>query len=187
MLTGGTLSLFEYDHDDLARQVQTGLERLAVSFLRAHGARIRRDLLDFHGHEQIDLEVEHDGHKLVVHQVGRPRGPGVTLAEPTEALEEVFESTFDGRPASQLPADELARWLASLPVGEAPAEEEQAAEDAANPLAAERGSAKPRREQGASFNPFLADQPKQAAANPFAATDKERQRQEVLRRLKGED
>src|SRR5688572_2516531 len=133
------MSFLDYDYDDLARQVQDGLERIGVSFLRSHGARIRRDLVDFHGFEQIDLEVSAGGHTLVVHQVGRPRGfDHSTAAVSADAPDEEFASSFDGAPAVNTPADEIARWLASLPVGEAPPERPRARADAANPFAAER-------------------------------------------------
>ena len=181
------MKLFDYDYDDLAHQVQTGLERLGINFLRGHGARIHRDLVDFHGYEQVDLELAYDGHTLKIHQVGRPRGPGVIAPEaPPGALEEAFESTFDGWPASDVPHERIARWLASLPAGEAAPERPKAALDASNPFAAERPRPQPRTEQPA-VNPFLADQPKQGGPNPFLDTDRERKRCEMLRRLKGDD
>ena len=182
-----SVKLFDYDYDDLAHQVQTGLERLGINFLRGHMARIHRDLVDFHGYEQVDLELAYDGHTLKIHQVGRPRGPGVSAPEaPPGALEEAFESTFDGWPASEVPHEQIARWLASLPPGEAAPERPRAALDATNPFAAERPPSQPRTEQPA-VNPFLADQPKQGGPNPFLDTDRERKRREILRRLKGDD
>src|SRR6266516_1702670 len=94
------VDIFDYDFDDLAQQVQTGLERLAINFLRGHGATMRRDVVDFHGYEQVGRELEPDGHALGIHQVGPPRGPGVSTAEAgPAALEVVFESTFDGWPS----------------------------------------------------------------------------------------
>jgi hypothetical protein len=182
------VSLFEYDYDDLAQQIQNGLERIAVNFLRAHGARVRRDLVDFHGYEQIDLELTHGGHTLKVHQVGRPRGPGYSPSEPPPAgLEEEFESTFDGWPASNTPLETIAQWLASLPAGEAPPEAPRAAKDASNPFAKEGPARTFDAPKEPAFNPFLADRPEPGGRNPFADPDRERRRQEMLRRLGGED
>ena len=85
-----------------------------------------------------------------------------------------------------MPHEQIARWLASLPAGEAAPQRPRAALDATNPFAAERPPSRPRTEQPA-VNPFLADQPKQGGPNPFVDTDRECKRREMLRRLKGED
>src|SRR5215211_1518853 len=132
------MTLFDYDHDDLAQQIQTGLERLAVNFLRSHGARIRRDLVDFHGYEQVELELTHSGHELKVHQIGRPRGPGVVEVEAVPGVEEIFESTFDGWPAADVPRETIAGWLAELPIGEARPEAPRPGGVQANPFTTER-------------------------------------------------
>ena len=47
------MGLLEWDYDELAERVQTGLDRLSVSFFRGHGGRLRRDELDFHGYEHV--------------------------------------------------------------------------------------------------------------------------------------
>src|ERR671932_196937 len=57
------MSLLDWDYDDLARQVQGGLDLLSVSFFRRHGARVRRDELDFHGYDHVEFELAHDGHR----------------------------------------------------------------------------------------------------------------------------
>jgi len=177
----------DYDYDDLAHQLQTGLERIAINFLRGHSARVRRDLVDFHGYEQVDLEVSHDGHTLKVHQAGPPRGPGMRLDEVAPAgFEETFECTFDGWPASDVPRETLVEWLADLPPGEAPPERSKPAPDGANPLA-EQPAPSPRVEHEPSFNPFMSEQPRRGSSNPFADTDRERKRQEMLRRLRGDE
>ena len=182
------MSFLEYDYEDLARQVQTRLDRLGVSFLRAHGARMKLDVVDFHGWERIDLELSHADHTLVVHQVGRPRGFEADPAEPPgPSTEEEFESTFDGWPAGNVPREELARWLARLPPGEAPPEKKTAPADPSNPFATERPRPVPSLASEPSFNPFLSDRRQTNDANPFADPDRERKRQEMLRRLKGDD
>jgi hypothetical protein len=181
------MSLFDYDYDDLAGQIQGGLERLAVNFLRGHGARVRRDLVDFHGYEQVDLELTHDGHTLKVHQVGRPRGPGIAMPEVAGHLEEAFESTFDGWPAADVPRETIASWLAALPAGEAPPEKLRAPEDPSNPFAVERPRSAPWAEQKPASNPFLTEPSRQAGSNPFLNTDREEKRKEMLRRLKGDE
>src|SRR5690242_5165388 len=113
------MSLLDWDYEELAERVQTGLDRLSVGFFRAHGARIRRDDEDFHGYEHVELEVSHGGHRLYVKQYGRARrldeGPPAPGAVPLEE----FASTFDERPAGEVARPELARWLAALPAGEA--------------------------------------------------------------------
>lgn len=183
------MTFLDYDYDDLARQVQDGLERIGVSFLRSHGARIRRDLVDFHGFEQIDLELSSGGHTLVVHQVGRPRGfDHSTVAVSAGAPDEEFDSTFDGSPAVNTPADEIARWLACLPAGEAPPERTRVRADAANPFAAERQEPTLCPEPEPLFNPFLGERSGSGGGlNPFADADRARKRDETLRRLRDED
>jgi hypothetical protein len=180
------MSLFSYDYDDLAAQIQHGLERIAVNFLRAHGAQVVRDAVDFHDIEQIDLELESAGHSLKVHQVGRPRGPGYE-ARPTPGLVEEFESLFDGWPAQNSGLDTIAGWLASLPAGEAPARRAEDHPAASNPFAVDRPKA-PRPDQASpAHNPFMTERSAGSAPNPFADSDAERRRQETLRRLRGDD
>lgn len=182
------MSFLDYDYDDLARQVQTGLERLGIGFLRAHGARMLRDLVDFHGYERVDLELTHGGHTLTIHQVGRPRGFEDDAAGQTApADEEEFESTFDGWPAENTPRAQIARWLGELPAREAPKEKAPPPTDRSNPFAAEPRPAVPRLEPEPSVNPFLADRPGPAGHNPFADPDRDRKRDELLRRLRGGD
>lgn len=181
------MSLLDYDYEDLARQVQTGLERVAINFLKRRGARVRKDVLDFHGFEQVDLEVRHGGHTLRVRQVGRPRGPGYEPAEaPPPGLEEIFESTFDGRPASAVPVQELARWLRSLPVGEAEPEPLREAPPIDNPFASPDLQRRQKATEPA-VNPFLAERAKSSDPNPFAPPRRNGEREELLRRLRGED
>jgi hypothetical protein len=177
------MSFLSYDYDDLARQVQHGLERVGISFLRAHGARMLRDVVDFHGNERIDLELSHDGHTLKIHQVGQPRG--FEGAEGPVDLEE-FESSFDGWPSENTAPEILAQWLAGLPAGEAPREAGRREVDATNPFASERPASTTRRAPDTSANPFLGERTEAPDSNPFAAGDREKQRQEMLRRLRGD-
>src|SRR5262249_19738599 len=116
------MSLLEWDYEELARRTRRGLDRLSVSFFRSHGARVRQDALDFPGHEHVELEVAHGGHRLRVRQYGQPQGPErASLEDAARGLVE-FVSTFDDRPTGQVAVGELARWLAELPAGEAPPE-----------------------------------------------------------------
>lgn len=179
------MSLLDYDYDDLARQVQEGLERLGISFLRARGARMLRDVVDFHGFERVDLRLSFAGHTLTIHQVGRSRGFDASAEQEGPAAEE-FESTFDGWPAVNAPREEIARWLAELPAGEA-AKERALPDVRSNPFAAERRESTPTLEPEPSFNPFLIDRPRSGEANPFADPDRDRKRDELLRRLRGDD
>lgn len=180
------MSLFDYDYDDLARQVQEGLERLGVNFLRSHGARITRDQLDFHGVEYVDLELTHDGRTLKVHQIGRPRGVADAPTESGPVEGETFESSFDGWPATNTPAEDIARWLAGLPAGEARPETARPTASVDNPFGASPPRAsQPSRES--DFNPFLGGGARPSGANPFADDERERKRQDALRRLKGDD
>jgi hypothetical protein len=183
------VSLFEHDYDDLARQIQSGLERIAVNFLRTHGARVKQDLVDFHGTERVKLELSHGGHTLKVHQVGKPRGPGVSSTDETPGpVEEIFDSTFDGWPAVNTPAEEIASWLQGLPLGEAPADEAGPRPEVTNPFASEAVSSAPTlSDVEPSLNPFLSEQARGPGPNPFADRDRDRKRQEILRRLRGEE
>jgi hypothetical protein len=184
-----SVGLLEHDYEDLARQVQTGLERIAVNFLRSHGARVHQDLMDFHGNERIDLELSYGQHTLRVRQAGRPRGPGFdsTEAAPAE-VEEVFESTFDGWPSTDVPPETIADWLRGLPVGEAARSETRTRRDPANPFVTEQATSAPRQaEREPALNPFLSELSGMPGPNPFAEGDRERKRQEMLRRLKGDD
>src|SRR5215210_1102563 len=137
------MSLLDWDYDDLARQAQEGLDRLSVSFFRRHGARMRRDVLDFHGYELVEFEVAYAGHRLRVRQYTRARGLDEAPRAGLEAGEE-FESAFDDRPAGDVPRTRLAQWLASLPAGEAVTEREQPAAEAANPFGVPPRSSAPR-------------------------------------------
>lgn len=182
------MGLFDYDYDDLARQLQTGLDRLAVSFLRGHRARMRRDLVDFHGNDQVEIELTHDGQTLKVRQARR--APAGVSPSGTSAAEvgEVFESTFNGWPSSDAPREEIARWLESLPAGEAPSETVQPVKDEGNPFAAAASSSpRPQRGQDESFNPFLTERSRPSGSNPFLDTDRAGKRDELLRRLRGDD
>jgi hypothetical protein len=182
------VSFLDYDFDDLARQVQYGLERLGINFLRSHRARVRRDLIDFHGYEQVDLELSHAGHTLRIHQAGRPRGfEDLPTTVEVDDTKEEFESTFDGSPAINTPPEIIAGWLASLPLGEAPPERKRANLEPTNPFAAERRPALPRLEPEPTFNPFVSGSAEPPGPNPFADPDRDRKRQEMLRRLRGED
>ena len=180
------MSLFDYDYDDLANQLQHGLERIAVNFLRARGARVRNDTVDFHGIESIDLELEYAGHSIKVHQVGRPRGPGYD-ARPEMGPGEEFETLFDGWPTENTGPEVIANWLASLPVGEAPPERESRQRASNNPFAAGRSSERRWDPVDPDRNPFLSEPSSGVDHNPFAVDDTERHRQEMLRRLRGDD
>jgi hypothetical protein len=181
------VDLFQYDYDELAQQVQHGLERVTISFLRAHGARLRRDQTDFHGKEYVELELHHGQHSLTVRQTRAAPPPGADLSLASPPPLDEFESSFDGWPAANTPAETIAAWLRSLPAGEAPAERPAARPEPTNPFLQERPG--PRSPGGApARNPFLAERPaRPPAENPFAADDdRERQRQELLRRLRGD-
>ncbi|HEY7068197.1 MAG TPA: hypothetical protein VII06_42505 [Chloroflexota bacterium] len=179
------MSLLNWDYDDLARQVQHGLDRLSVSFFRRHGARVRRDELDFHGYDHVEFEVAHDGHRLAVRQYTLARGPDERAAPTGPRPAEEFESTFDGRPAAQLPAGRLARWLASLPAGEAAPEAARPAADAGNPFAAPARPAAPP-PTAPAHNPFRTERADAPAANPFTTHSTDERRQEALDWLSGD-
>lgn len=180
------MSLFDYDYDELASQLQHGLERIAVNFLRSHRARVRNDTLDFHGVERIDLELEYAGHSIKIHQVRRPRGPGYD-ARPEMDPGEEFETLFDGWPTENTGPEVIASWLASLPVGEAPPERESRQPASNNPFVAERSSGRRPDPVDPGRNPFLSEPSSGSDRNPFAVDDTERRRQELLRRLRGDD
>jgi hypothetical protein len=183
------MSLLDWDYDELARRVQTGLDRLSVSFFRGHGARLRRDELDFHGFEHVELEINHDGHWLRVRQYGRARGQDEMAAGEAVPLEE-FSSTFDDRPATEAARPELARWLATLPAGEAPREAAPPAADLANPFAPP-AEARPRaRPEPAApaANPFLAERRSEPPPrNPFAPPAADERRDRALDWLRGDE
>jgi hypothetical protein len=184
------MSLLDWDYDEVARRAQTGLDRLSVSFFRGHHARMRRDELDFHGFEHVELEVSHDGHRLHVRQYGRARGQDEVLAAGEAVPLEEFESTFDNRPAAEVPVAELARWLATLPVGEAPREAARPAADPANPFAPSPDAPRPRRPEPPTpaANPFLAERPSASpTSNPFAPPAPEERRERALDWLRGDD
>jgi hypothetical protein len=181
------MSLLDWDYDDLARQVQHGLDRLSVSFFRRHGARVHRDELDFHGYDHVEFEVAHAGHRLRVRQYTRARGLDETTAPSGPRPAEEFESIFDDRPAAEFSVELLARWLASLPAGEASPETERPRADAANPFAA---PAKPRAPQAPSApaaNPFATERSPGPAANPFAPPAADERRQRALDWLSGDE
>jgi hypothetical protein len=181
------MSLLDWDYDDLARQVQGGLDRLSVSFFRRHGARVRRDELDFHGYDHVEFELAHDGHRLCVRQYTRARGLDETPAPSGPRPAEEFESQFDDRPAAEVPVERLARWLASLPLGEAPPETDRPAADAANPFAAPARRSAPRAPTAPAPNPFASERPSGPAANPFAPPAADERRQHALDWLRGDE
>jgi hypothetical protein len=180
------MGLLDWDYDDLARQVQGGLDRLSVSFFRRHGARVRRDELDFHGYDHVELEVTHDGHHLRVRQYTRAHGLADTAAPADPRPAEEFESLFDDRPAAEVAVARLARWLASLPAGEAPAEAQRPAADAANPFGVPQRPA-PRAPATPAANPFAGERPSGPAGNPFAPPGAEERRQHALDWLRGDE
>ena len=178
------MELFAYDHEELARRVQTGLDTMTINYLRAHGARMHRDDLDFHGFEHIDLEVRFDRHHLVVRQTGRLRDPAPGSDTAPEHDLSSFESTFDEQPASTVSIGLLAQWLALLPAGEHKEERSKPRVDASNPFLAdvqERQKAEP-------LNPFLAGA-KQASPepNPFAPDDSDKKRRAAFDWLAGDE
>lgn len=180
------MDLFAHDYDDLARQVQHGLERVGISFLRGHGARIRRDQVDFHGREYLDLELSHGPHNLKIHQVRSAPPPGSDLSVATPPPLEEFESSFDGWPAADGPDETIGAWLRSLPAGEAAPEPRSTHAEPGNPFAA--GPRPERRPEPASeFNPFRGERSAPSGSNPFADDERERRRRDALRRLKSED
>ncbi|MBX5491066.1 MAG: hypothetical protein IRZ14_07895 [Chloroflexi bacterium] len=176
------MGLLDWDYDELAQHLQTGLDRLTMSFLRGHRARVRRDAVDFHGFEHIELELAHGGHRLYVRQYG----PALDQAPPPVALDtpaREFVSTFDDRPTATVPRVELVRWLASLPAGEAPPERPSAEAVRDNPFA----PGPPRREPPPKANPFLAERSQPSQRNPFAPPSPEERRREALRWLQSDD
>jgi hypothetical protein len=181
------MSLLDWDYDDLARQVQHGLDRLSVSFFRRHGAHVRRDELDFHGYDHVDFEVAHAGHRLRVRQYTRARGLDESAAPSGPRPAEEFESTFDDRPAASVPVEQLARWLASLPAGEASPAVDRPAADAANPFAAPARPRAPRAPGPPASNPFATERPSGPAANPFAPPPADERRQRALDWLGGDE
>lgn len=179
------MSLLDWDYNELARRIQSGLDRATVSFLRGHRARIRRDEVDFHGYEHIELEVAHGGHRLHVRQYARARGLDEVAGAGAVPVEQ-FSSTFDGRPAAQVPVATLARWLATLPEGAAPAQTEAGALDPTNPFVAE-APPRPEPTSAPAANPFLAERASQPAVNPFAPPSPEERRRRALDWLRGDE
>ncbi len=182
------MSLLDWDYDEIAYRVQTGLDRLTVSFFRHHGARVRRDEVDFHGYEHLELEVAHDGHRLRVRQYARARGleetpPGRNEPYPTEEL----TSTFDDQPASAVPTERLARWLASLPAGQAASTPDLPPPDPTNPFAPPPRRAGGPQPPAPSHNPFLTERPAAPGPNPFAPPSPEEKRQRALDWLRSDD
>ncbi|GEM_PF-5202812 len=155
------MGLLDYDFLELAERVQQGLDRLAANYLASHHAIVRRDMVDFHGREHLDFEVEYAGHRLRVRQVGFP----LPIGETGQPRLEEFESLFDGRPSREIPRDELAAWLAALPSGRLAAAPVEPQPDPSNPFLhtpRAAGASQPSR------NPFLEEQrAKQPRANPL--------------------
>ncbi len=183
------MSLLEWDYDEIARRVQTGLDPIGVSFFRRHGARMRRDALDFHGFEHVDLEVAYDGHCLVVTQYARARGLDEIDGSERVPVEE-FTSTFDARPTADVPTAELAAWLASLPVGEAVGTAERPLADPTNPFAPPPGTREPRRQSPPTpaANPFLPERSSPpTSSNPFAPPSGDERRERARDWLRGDD
>jgi hypothetical protein len=174
------MSLFDYDYDELARRVQSRLDRLTVDYLKSHGARIKRDVLDFHGDEHIELEVEHGGRRLTVRQLGPATGLDPANAPPLV----VFESTFDGQPAAKTSVATLAHWLAELPAGEAAPERKTSAVDTDNPFAAGPTRDVP---SDPGFNPFLRPRQQSSGENPFQTGDADERKKKALDWLGGDD
>ncbi|HEY8477333.1 MAG TPA: hypothetical protein VIN09_10760 [Chloroflexota bacterium] len=176
------MGLLDYDYDELARRLQTGLDRITVSFLRKHRARVLRDIVDFHGNELVELEVVHEGHRLHVRQTARQREGSSSTASVEGLVLEDFESTFDGRPTREVPVERLARWLASLPPGEAP-EEPTASRRATSELDA------PREPDLLRQNPFAPSSAAGERPNPFAVDEEEKKRRKKALEawLRGED
>jgi hypothetical protein len=181
------MGLLDWDYDELARRVQHGLDRLSVSFLRGHGARVHRDALDFHGYEHVELELEHAGHRLEIRQYGpapgEVSGMGVVTDLGAAPAEAEFSSVFDGRPSDEVAPATLVRWLASLPAGEAAPEWQPrtAADD--NPFAPTRRAP----EAAAPDNPFHAARAAPSGANPFAEPGADERRQRALEWLQDAD
>jgi hypothetical protein len=181
-----SMDLFSYDHEELAQRIQTGLDRMTVNYLRAHGARVHRDDLDFHGFEHIDLEVEYDNHHLAVRQTSRLKELAADSAAPTaEADLSAFESTFDDQPASAAPTGLIAQWLALLPPGEHKEERAKPQVDASNPFLAD---VQERQKEEPAVNPFLSGAKNSSTErNPFAPDDSDRKRRAAFDWLAGED
>lgn len=171
------MSLLEYDYEELAHLIQTGLTRLAANFLRSHGAVRPREVADYHGFQHLEYEIDHDGHRLHVRQFARLQPDGSTPAE----IEE-FESTFDGKPCREVDVAVLVGWLAGLPKGESAGDPKARESLADNPLAQELAALR-----GQQVNPFLKETSELPSLNPFApAQDKEGQRQALRRWLEEE-
>ena len=144
------MDLFTYDHEELARRIQTGLDRMTMNYLRAHGARVVRDDLDFHGFEHIELELTSDGHHLIVRQAGKPKDSSPDAPPDVADAVSTFESTFDAQPASTISAGIIAQWLALLPEGEHKQERAKPQVDPANPFLSDMEE----RQKDEPVNPF---------------------------------
>jgi hypothetical protein len=178
------MDLFTYDHEELARRIQTGLDRMTVNYLRAHGARFVRDELDYHGFEHIDLELMSDGHRLTVRQTGRPKDSSPDAPPDVADAVSTFESTFDEQPASTVSAAMIAQWLALLPEGEYREERVKPQVDPANPFLSDIEE----RQQDEPVNPFLTKGSKvQPASNPFAPDDSDKKRRAAFEWLAGDE
>jgi hypothetical protein len=188
-----SMDLFSYDHEELARRIQTGLDRMTVNYLRAHGAHVHRDDLDFHGIEHVELDVEFDKHHLVLRQTGRLREPVSDSPEaagtlgrafPADTDLNSFESTFDGQPASAAPTGLIAQWLALLPPGERKEERPKPAVDASNPFLADVEE----RQKNEPINPFLSGAKRSSGEpNPFAPEDSDEKRRAAFNWLAGDE
>jgi hypothetical protein len=180
-----SMDLFAYDHEELARRIQTGLDRMTVNYLRAHGARVHRDDLDFHGFEHVDLEVEHDNHRLVVRQTSRLREPDPNAPHRVDTDISSFESIFDGHAASAASTAVITQWLALLPAGELKEARPKPQIDASNPFLAD---VQERQNEEPAVNPFLTGNKTPASErNPFAPDDSDRKRRAAFNWLAGED
>ncbi|MFN0074521.1 MAG: hypothetical protein ACKVVP_23820 [Chloroflexota bacterium] len=178
------MDIFSYDHEELARRIQTGLDRMTVNYLRGHGARVRHDDLDFHGFEHIDLELSFDHHTLAIRQVGPTSSTSVADRAHATSAVSVFESSFDGQPSDTVSTGMLAQWLALLPEGELREPRAQPVIDPTNPFLSDLTE----RKKDETVNPFQSKQPKpKPDSNPFAAEDSDKKRRAAFDWLAGDD
>ena len=178
------MDLFTYDHEELARRIQSGLDRMTVNYLRAHGAQVHRDDLDFHGFEHVDLEVKFDNHHLVVRQTGRAADSAASTAPPEADLVSTFQSTFDDQPASAVSTGLIAQWLALLPAGEHKEERAKPQVDPNNPFFSDIKE----RQKNEPVNPFLSNETKASTTpNPFAPDDSDKKRRAAFNWLAGDE
>ena len=86
-----------------------------------------------------------------------------------------------------MPRERIAAWLAVLPVGESRAKETAGEIATGNPFAETPVSPSAEPQPDLALNPFLPERPQPGPSNPFADTERERKRREMLRRLRGEE